>query len=60
MNDLDSIDYIGNVVVQKLMERGSPEQRLALIHSIAHYMASVGVHKNGTWAIQKIIGISFA
>ena len=41
------------------MERGTDEQRLALIQQISPYMASIGVHKNGTWAVQKIIGESF-
>ncbi|KAJ3325561.1 hypothetical protein HDV06_003331 [Boothiomyces sp. JEL0866] len=48
-------DYIGNVVIQKLMEKCSDPQRLRLIENISPRMASLGIHKNGTWAIQKII-----
>ena len=48
-------DYIGNVVIQKLMERLSQEYKLSLIEKIAPHLASLGVHKNGTWAVQKII-----
>ncbi|KAJ2776982.1 hypothetical protein GGI15_004662 [Coemansia interrupta] len=48
-------DYVGNVVVQKLAERGSAAQKLDLIRRVAPHMAAIGVHKNGTWAVQKII-----
>ena len=53
-----SADYVGNVVVQKIMEKGSDEQRIALIQAISPYMAAVGIHKNGTWAVQKIIDLA--
>lgn len=49
------IDYIGNTVVQKIFEYGSEDTKLALLKTIAPYLASIGVHKNGTWAAQKII-----
>ncbi|KAJ1569339.1 hypothetical protein HK096_003431 [Nowakowskiella sp. JEL0078] len=48
-------DYIGNVVVQKLMEKCNDAQRQCLIDRIAPHMSSIGIHKNGTWAAQKII-----
>ncbi|KAJ2303345.1 hypothetical protein IWW52_005581, partial [Coemansia sp. RSA 2704] len=48
-------DYVGNVLVQKLAERASPAQRLALVQRVAPQMAAIGVHKNGTWAVQKLI-----
>ncbi|CEJ02622.1 hypothetical protein RMCBS344292_16622 [Rhizopus microsporus] len=48
-------DYIGNTVVQKIFEYGSEDTKLALLKTIAPYLASIGVHKNGTWAAQKII-----
>ncbi|ORX97272.1 hypothetical protein K493DRAFT_336624 [Basidiobolus meristosporus CBS 931.73] len=48
-------DYIGNTVIQKLMERGGDSHKLLLIERVAPHMASIGVHKNGTWAIQKMI-----
>ncbi|KAI0244238.1 hypothetical protein L0F63_006455 [Massospora cicadina] len=48
-------DYIGNIIIQKLVEYGSEQQKTALIVSVAPYMAAIGIHKNGTWAIQKMI-----
>ncbi|GAA5795519.1 hypothetical protein HPULCUR_000877 [Helicostylum pulchrum] len=48
-------DYIGNTVVQKLFEFCSEETKLNMIERIAPYLASIGIHKNGTWAAQKII-----
>ncbi|RKP02974.1 hypothetical protein CXG81DRAFT_24380 [Caulochytrium protostelioides] len=48
-------DYIGNVVIQKIAEHGSEAQKLGLIEKIAPYMAAIGVHKNGTWVVQKVI-----
>jgi hypothetical protein len=48
-------DYIGNVVIQSLMQKCNDDQKLALIQRISPFMASLGVHKNGTWAIQKVI-----
>ncbi|KAJ2359167.1 hypothetical protein IWW50_004005 [Coemansia erecta] len=48
-------DYVGNVLVQRLAERATSAQRLALIQRVAPHMAAVGVHKNGTWAVQKLI-----
>ncbi|KAJ3121103.1 hypothetical protein HK098_003974 [Nowakowskiella sp. JEL0407] len=52
--DLSS-DYIGNVVIQKLMEKCNDQQRQRLIDKIAPHLSSIGIHKNGTWAAQKII-----
>ncbi|KAF1803398.1 hypothetical protein FB192DRAFT_1277008 [Mucor lusitanicus] len=48
-------DYIGNTVVQKLFEHCSNDTKLAMMERIAPYLASIGIHKNGTWAAQKII-----
>ncbi|GAA5797070.1 hypothetical protein HPULCUR_002448 [Helicostylum pulchrum] len=48
-------DYIGNTVIQKLFEHCSEETKLKMLEKIAPYLASIGVHKNGTWAAQKII-----
>ncbi|PIA12687.1 ARM repeat-containing protein, partial [Coemansia reversa NRRL 1564] len=48
-------DYVGNVLVQRMAERGSPSLRLELVRRIAPHMAAIGVHKNGTWAVQKLI-----
>ncbi|KAF8638507.1 hypothetical protein AX16_010490 [Volvariella volvacea WC 439] len=48
-------DWLGNTVVQKLFERCSPGPRLAMLERIAPHLAMIGIHKNGTWAAQKII-----
>ncbi|EIW68956.1 hypothetical protein TREMEDRAFT_73973 [Tremella mesenterica DSM 1558] len=48
-------DYIGNTIIQKLFERTDPSLRLGLLERIAPHLATIGVHKNGTWAAQKII-----
>ncbi|TAQ90278.1 hypothetical protein B7494_g1398 [Chlorociboria aeruginascens] len=50
-------DYLGNTVVQKLFEHCSDEMRDAMLVEIAPHMAEIGVHKNGTWAAQKIIDV---
>ncbi|GAA5905012.1 uncharacterized protein JCM6883_004937 [Sporobolomyces salmoneus] len=48
-------DYIGNTIVQKLFEQCSRGARLAMLERIAPHLAPIGTHKNGTWAVQKII-----
>ncbi|GAB1517666.1 hypothetical protein RhiTH_000716 [Rhizoctonia solani] len=48
-------DWLGNTVVQKLFEKCSPAPRLAMLDRIAPHLAMIGIHKNGTWAAQKII-----
>ncbi|KAI8139180.1 armadillo-type protein [Fennellomyces sp. T-0311] len=48
-------DYIGNTVIQKVFEFCSDDTKLLMLERIAPYLASIGVHKNGTWAAQKII-----
>ncbi|KAJ3141043.1 hypothetical protein HDU90_007066 [Geranomyces variabilis] len=48
-------DYIGNVVVQKIIEKATDQHRLRLMEKIAPHMAAIGIHKNGTWVIQKMI-----
>ena len=53
-----SSDYLGNTVVQKLFEHCSDDMRDAMLMEIAPHMAEIGVHKNGTWAAQKIIDVS--
>lgn len=40
-------------IVQKLFQHCSPTVRLAMLERIAPYLASIGCHKNGTWAAQK-------
>ncbi|KAF9166180.1 hypothetical protein DFQ26_008502 [Actinomortierella ambigua] len=48
-------DYIGNTVIQKFFERASETQKTKMLELIAPHLASIGIHKNGTWAAQKII-----
>ncbi|KAI8355680.1 hypothetical protein BD560DRAFT_426570 [Blakeslea trispora] len=48
-------DYIGNTVIQRLFERCSEMTKSMMLEAVAPYLASIGVHKNGTWAAQKII-----
>lgn len=51
-------DYLGNTVIQKLFTVvRSPTIRLILVKEIAPYLTQLGIHKNGTWAIQKIINL---
>jgi len=42
-------------VVQKLFEKCSAGPRLAMLERICPSLAMIGIHKNGTWAAQKII-----
>ncbi|KAK5108767.1 hypothetical protein LTR62_007827 [Meristemomyces frigidus] len=51
-------DYLGNTVVQKLFEHCSEETKDAMLMEIAPRLAEIGVHKNGTWAAQKIIDVA--
>jgi len=53
-----SSDYLGNTVVQKLFEHCSDDMRDAMLAEITPHMAEIGIHKNGTWAAQKIIDVS--
>ncbi|KAH9842341.1 uncharacterized protein C8Q71DRAFT_827010 [Rhodofomes roseus] len=48
-------DWLGNTVVQKLFEKCSPAPRLAMLERLCPHLAMIGIHKNGTWAAQKII-----
>ena len=40
------------------MEKSGDEHRLELIKKVAPLMAPLGIHKNGTWAVQKIIDLA--
>jgi hypothetical protein len=37
------------------MEKCSDSHRQSLVEKVAPHLASLGIHKNGTWAVQKII-----
>ncbi|KAI1376686.1 hypothetical protein F4677DRAFT_445007 [Hypoxylon crocopeplum] len=52
-----SSDYLGNTVVQKLFEHCSDNIRDLMLAKISPHVAEIGVHKNGTWAAQKIIDV---
>lgn len=58
MSLTNRLDYIGNTVVQKFFEYCSEDTKLLLLQIIAPYLASIGIHKNGTWAAQKIIDLA--
>ena len=51
-------DYLGNTVVQKLFEYCSEATKEAMLREIAPHLAKIGIHKNGTWAAQKIIDVA--
>lgn len=51
-------DYLGNTVVQKLFEYCSEAVKNQMLHQVAPHLAEIGVHKNGTWAAQKIIDVT--
>ena len=51
-------DYLGNTVVQKLFEYCSEPVKESMLAKVAPHLAEIGVHKNGTWAAQKIIDVA--
>lgn len=53
-----SSDYLGNTVVQKLFEAASESGKDRMLEKIAPHLAAIGIHKNGTWAAQKIIDVA--
>lgn len=53
-----SSDYLGNTVVQKLFEHCNEEMKDMMLTAIAPHLAEIGMHKNGTWAAQKIIDVA--
>lgn len=51
-------DHIGNTIVQKIFTVvKSPLVRLMMVKEITPYLTQLSIHKNGTWAIQKIINL---
>ncbi|KAG4304080.1 hypothetical protein PORY_002444, partial [Pneumocystis oryctolagi] len=60
INDVSELssDYLGNTIVQKLFEYCSEEMKEKLLKKIAPHLSGIGVHKNGTWAAQKIIDLA--
>lgn len=55
LNHNNLLDYIGNTVVQRLFEKCSEDMKTIMLKAVAPHLAAMGVHKNGTWAAQKII-----
>ncbi|CAH6723207.1 mRNA-binding protein Puf2p [[Candida] jaroonii] len=51
-------DYLGNTIVQKIFQLvESSLIKLMMIKEIAPFLTQLSIHKNGTWAIQKIINV---
>ncbi|SCV02485.1 LAME_0H01596g1_1 [Lachancea meyersii CBS 8951] len=48
-------DYLGNTIVQKLFDHSSTVVKDIMLRRTNSFLTSMGVHKNGTWACQKII-----
>ena len=42
-------------MIQKIVDKSTDQHRLRLLERVAPYMAAIGIHKNGTWAVQKMI-----
>lgn len=53
-----TVDYIGNTVVQRLFEKCTEETKTKMLERIAPHLAAISIHKNGTWATQKIIDLA--
>lgn len=51
-------DYIGNTVVQVVFERSRFEVRDMMLRRLVPVFAATGTHKNGTWAVQKMIDLA--
>ncbi|KAI9354075.1 armadillo-type protein [Zopfochytrium polystomum] len=49
----DTVDLC--TVLQKIIEKGTDTHLLHLLEAVAPHMATIGVHKNGTWVVQKMI-----
>lgn len=42
-------------MAQRLFEKCSDDVKTIMLQAVAPHLAAMGVHKNGTWAAQKII-----
>lgn len=51
-------DHMGNTVVQQLFEHSSEDVKDMMVRELAPHLAQTGVHKNGTWAAQKVIDLA--
>ncbi|WFD36035.1 hypothetical protein MCUN1_002906 [Malassezia cuniculi] len=48
-------NYVGNTLVQRFFEQCSDPVKMRMLVPLAPHLATIGIHKNGTWAAQKII-----
>lgn len=48
-------DYLGNTIIQRIFESSTPLLKNLIINNCSQYLTSISVHKNGTWAAQKLI-----
>lgn len=48
-------DYLGNTIIQRIYDISSPLLKNLIVENCAQYLTSISVHKNGTWAAQKLI-----
>ncbi|TID30836.1 hypothetical protein CANINC_000572 [Pichia inconspicua] len=48
-------DYLGNTIVQKLLDTVGPVVRDNMVTKLIPYLSQMSAHKNGTWAAQKLI-----
>lgn len=53
-----SSDYLGNTIVQKLFMHSSDIIKDIMLRKTSKFLTSMGVHKNGTWACQKMISMA--
>lgn len=53
-----STDAFGNTLVQRLIERATDSQRLRIMERCLNHLAGIGIHKNGTWVVQKLLEYS--
>lgn len=53
-----SSDYLGNTIVQKLFTHSSDIIKDIMLRKTSKFLTSMGIHKNGTWACQKMISMA--
>nr|ODN92304.1 hypothetical protein L204_05403 [Cryptococcus depauperatus CBS 7855] len=50
-----SIHPLGNTILQHLFKLTSPDMRILILEQLAPYLASIAVHRHGTWTVQAFI-----
>jgi hypothetical protein len=53
-----STDYIGNIIMQRLIEKSNHAQRLLLLQQVSPWLPAIGTHKNGTWVAQRMCDVA--